>query len=268
MLVAAGMVRTMTAAVASHRGSRTRKWISSASWRPWLVRANPRIDKATLAIARRTNRVRCTHHRPDHRNRGMAEAARLQVPVTVVHSRGFATRAVRQRINKWFEAQAKDGNPPGVLVATHTALLDLPPPMYADRYHLVFDEVPDVTAFSLRQLPRRSRWFTWLLDTQDYRPGVLRIVPGSKRGDELDRLLTIARNHPHDEGDALFEDWAAAVLDPDRYVLVAANRWYDMTLSYSARQFGGEIDMLTVLHPSRFRWWKTLTIAGARPAAA
>ena len=187
-----------------------------------------------------------------------------KVPVTVVHSRGFATRAVRERIAKWFEAHAKDDNPPGVLVATHAALLDLPPPMYADRYHLVFDEVPDVTAFSLRQLPRRSRWFTWLLNTQDYRPGVLRIVPGSKRGDELDRLLTIARNHPHDEGDALFQDWAAAVLDPDRYVLVAANRWHDLTLPYSARQFGGEIDMLTVLHLSRFRWWKTFTIAGAQ----
>ena len=137
-----------------------------------------------------------------------------QAPVTVVHSRGFATRAVRERITKWFEAQAKADNPPGVLVATHTALLDLPPPLFADRYHLVFDELPDVTTFALRQLPRRSHWFTWLLDTQDYLPGVLRIVPGSKRGDEPDRLLTIARNHPHDEGDALFQDWAAAVLRP------------------------------------------------------
>ncbi len=128
------------------------------------------------------------------------------LPVTVVHSRGFATRAVRERITKWFEHQAKADHPPGILVASHAAMLDLLPPTYADHYDLNFDEVPDITGFSLRQFPRRSRWFTWLLGAQPYRPGVLRLVPGQKRGDEVDRLITIRRNHPFDEGDALFQD--------------------------------------------------------------
>ena len=139
------------------------------------------------------------------------------------HSRGFATRAVRERITKWFEQQAKAEHPPGILIASHTAMLDLLPPTFADRYELMFDEVPDITGFALRQFPRRSRYFTWLIGTQRYRPGILRLVPAEKRGYEVDRLMTIRRNHPYDECDTLFQDLAAALLDPDLYVLCRRN---------------------------------------------
>jgi hypothetical protein len=46
--------------------------------------------------------------------------------------------------------------------------------------------------------------------------------------------------------------------------MVLEDQWLDLVLPYSSGAFGGELDVLTVLHPDRFKAWKSVTMMGAR----
>ena len=187
-----------------------------------------------------------------------------RVPVTTIHSEQ-SDRPVNERVRKWFDQQDKKPDPRGgILLCSHAAVLDMPPPANARIFDLVCDEVPEVFAFESRQFVRGHWWITRYLIADQYRPGVLRLRPADIGGPSFDRLTHIARNWPHDEVDALFQGLAAAVLDPLKWVLVLEDQWIDLVTPYSPRVFGGELDVLTVLHPDRFKPWRSITLMGAR----
>ena len=78
-----------------------------------------------------------------------------KVPFSAIHSEQ-GSRAVNERVAKFFEHQLRKAPAAGgILVCTHTALLDMVPPENASEFDLVVDEAPDV--FRVREPPfRRS----------------------------------------------------------------------------------------------------------------
>jgi DnaJ domain len=239
----------------------------------WLVAAIAGSGK-TKAFAASLAATRVTHTVvacPTIALIGEIEAWLLQfeatVPVAVIHSEQ-SDRQVQERIGKWFERARKKPDPRGgVLVCSHAATLDMTtPPVNAGAFDLVFDELPDIYQFAARQFgPFGHQHITRHLTATPYRKGVLRLQPADIGGKHYERLRSIARNAPRRcEVDALFQDWSAAVLDPHRWVLVLEDQWLDLVLPYSSGVFGGELDVLTVLHPDRFRAWKSVTMMGAR----
>ena len=170
---------------------------------------------------------------------------------------------MRQRIWKYLENAAKKPDPRGgILVCSHAAVLDLGlPPINASDYDLFFDEVPDCYSFAARQLDDGIRWVQNLIEATPYRKGVLRLQPAIGAEARLDWI----RKNPHGcEVNALFSDLAAHLLDPQRHIFVLENRWADITQSYSPHAFAGEIDVLSILHPDRFKSWQTMTMMAAR----
>ena len=187
------------------------------------------------------------------------------VPVAVIHSDQGGERSVASRISRWFDEQRKKPNAHGgILVCTHAAMLDLQPPADADRYDVVFDEVPDCFTFATRHLGRAHWWISRFVTAAPFRNGVLRLQPLDINGSAFDALSRIARNAPFDEIDALFQQFAAAILDPHRWVLVLKDQWLDLVTPYAPRFYGGELVVLTVMHPDRFQPWQTVTLMGAR----
>ena len=166
---------------------------------------------------------------------GEVEAWLLQfeakVPVVMIHSEQ-SDRSVRRRIGKWFEEAQKNPDPRGgVLVCSHAAALDMvTPPINAGLFDLVFDELPEIYRFAARQFgPIGHQHITRHLTATLYRNGVLRLQPADIGGKHYERLTLIARNAPRRcEVDALFQDWAAAVIDPHRWVLVLEDQWLDL----------------------------------------
>ena len=144
----------------------------------------------------------------------------VKVPVVVIHSEQ-SDRSVQRRIGKWFEEAQKNPDPRGgVLVCSHAAALDrVTPPINAGLFDLVFDELPEIYQFAARQFgPIGHQHITRHLTATPYRNGVLRLRPADIGGKSYERLTLIARNAPRRcEVDALFQDWAAAVIDPPRW---------------------------------------------------
>jgi hypothetical protein len=163
---------------------------------------------------------------------------------------------------KWFEEAAKKPNPRGgILVCSHAATLDMgPPPINAAAYDLFFDEVPDAYSFCLRRLSDGIRWINQCVEAVPFKKGVLRLVPTP--GEEK-RIDWIRRNPFGDEVNALFSDLAADLLDPMRHVFVLENRWNDLA-PFAPHVYQGEIDVLSVLHPDRFKNWRSVTMMAAR----
>jgi hypothetical protein len=169
-------------------------------------------------------------------------------------------------VGKWFEAAVKKPDARGgILVCSHAAVLDLgPPPINASDYCLFFDEVPDCYSFAARRLDDGIRWVQHLIEATPYREGVLRLQPAIGAEDRLDWI----RKNPHGcEVNALFSDLAASLLDPMRHIFVLEDRWKDITRAYSPHAYGGEIDILSILHPDRFRDWQSMTMMAARADA-
>lgn len=186
------------------------------------------------------------------------------VPVATIHS-DQSDRMVAERVRKWFEHQDEKPDPRGgILLCSHAAVLDMRPPANARYFDLVLDEVPDVFDFGSRQFVRGHWWITRFLRADQYRPGVLRLRPIDVGGPAYERLTHIARNWPPDELDAVFQKLAAAILDPHRWVLVLEDQWLDLVTPYSPSVFGGQLDVLTILHPDRFKQWRSVTLMGAR----
>ena len=188
-----------------------------------------------------------------------------EVPVTAIHSDQHGDRFVRQRIWKYFEDAVKKPDPRGgILVCSHAAIFDLgPPPINASDYSLFFDEIPDCYSFVVRRLDDGIRWVSHLIEATSFRKGVLRLQPAIGAENRLDWI----RKNPHGcEVNALFSDLAAHLLDPQRHIFVLEDRWMDITRAYSPHVYGGEIDILSILHPDRFKRWKSCTMMGARAA--
>jgi hypothetical protein len=186
------------------------------------------------------------------------------VPVATVHS-GDGGRSVQDRIGKWFDQQMKNPDPRGgILVASHAAVLGMVPPLTASTFDLVIDEIPDVFSFRLKQIGFTHWWLTQYVSATAYRPGVLRLQPKDIAGPAYEKLRWIARNRPFDEGQAVYSELAAAVVNPHKLVLVLEAQWRDLVDPHSLRAFGGELDVLTILHPDRFRAWRSTTLMGAR----
>lgn len=186
------------------------------------------------------------------------------VPVVAIHS-DQGSRAVNERIAKWFNDQQKKAPAAGgILVCSHTALLDMAIPENAGEFDLFVDEVPEIFGFANRQFVRNHRIITRFIEADAYCKGILRLQAAYDPDFSYDRLVHMARNWPYDEHDALEAKWAAAIIDPSRWVFVLEDQWLDLVTPHSPRAFGGVLDVLTVLHPDRFAAWKSLTIMGAR----
>jgi hypothetical protein len=172
---------------------------------------------------------------------------------------------VRQRIWRYFEDAVKKPHPAGgILVCSHAAILDMgPPPANAGDYELFFDEIPDAYNFAARRLDDGIRWVSHLIEATPFRRGVLRLLPAIGALRPLDR---IAKNPNGCEVNALFSDLAAHLLDPMRHIFVREDRWNDITQAYSPHAYQGEIDILSILHPDRFKGWRSVTMMGARAA--
>ena len=194
---------------------------------------------------------------------------KCRTPIAIIHSGQHATRSVQERIAKWFEAQMKERHPTGVLAITQAALLEMDVPETANHCHLICDEVIDTAAFEMYALPRRYAEVAYLVAPEPYREGVYKLVPrhhDPKRHGERtpeQRLQTIAKNAPPDMFDTPFKPLAAAIIDPFKLVLCAQARWDDLFLPYEARAFSGQLDVLSVINPTRFRPWRDFSIMGA-----
>ena len=194
---------------------------------------------------------------------------KCRTPIAIIHSGQHATRSVQERIAAWFETQTKSRYPAGVLAITQQALLELEVPETAGHYALVCDEVLDVAAFEMYPLPRRFADVAYLVEPQSYRDGVYQLVArkhdakqhGARAPEQ--RLETIAKNAPRDMFDTPWQEWAAAIIDPYKLVLCAKNRWDDLFLPYEARAFSGQLDVLTVINPAKFRPWRDFSVMGA-----
>jgi hypothetical protein len=187
------------------------------------------------------------------------------VPVVVIHSDQGGDQFVSERIRRWFEQQeTKPDAAGGILVISHAAVLDLPPQADAGRYQLIFDEAPDCFTLGTRRLGRGHWWISRFVCGAPFRGRVLRLRPHDIGGPAFEALSRIARNRPFDEVDALFQELASAIIDPHRWVLVLAAQWHDLVNSFSPRSYGGELDVLTVLHPARFEPWGSVTVMAAR----
>jgi hypothetical protein len=188
-------------------------------------------------------------------------------PTVTIHSGGHATRAVRDRLTKWFIQQHDKGDPPAVLLASHQAMAYLATPSDAGRYDLIFDETPDVCGFIQMQMPRRHFVITALIKPIDYLPGVVRLECGDGANDRK-FLATIAGNGigmiEYDMVDSVFQPLAASVLNPHTVVLCSEDAWVDLTSGARPKVLGGELDVLCVTHPAKFKPWRSVTIAAAR----
>jgi DnaJ-like protein len=190
---------------------------------------------------------------------------KVSVPVDVVHSEQGGDQSVSARIQRWFEhQQKKPASAGGILICTHAALLDLTPQPCAARFDLIFDEIPDCFSFVTRHLGRGYRWISRFVIGTPFRHGVMRLQSKDIGGPMYEMLAKIARNVSFDEVDAVFQELASAILDPYRWVLVLADQWHDLVRPHSPRTYGGELEVLTVLHPERFVCWKSITMMGAR----
>ena len=139
-----------------------------------------------------------------------------------------------------------------------------PPPINASDYSLFFDEVADYYSIAARRLDDGIRWVQHLIEATPYREGVLRLQPAIGAENRLDWI----RKNPHGcEVNALFSDLAANLLDPMRHIFVLEDRWKDITRAYSPHAYGGEIDILSILHPDRFKSWQAMTMMAARADA-
>jgi hypothetical protein len=187
------------------------------------------------------------------------------VPVSVIHSDQGGDRSVSARIRQWFDGQEKNSDTRGgILACTHAAALDLYPTAVARRFALVFDEVPECSTFTTRNLGRGHWWISRHIVAAPFRGAVLRLQTKDMRGPAYDALARIVTNAPFDEVDALFQQLAAAIIDPHHWVLVLEHQWADLIRPGSPRLYGGELCVLTVLHPERFELWKSVTVMGAR----
>jgi hypothetical protein len=63
--------------------------------------------------------------------------------------------------------------------------------------------------------------------------------------------------------DAPFQPLAADLIDPDKVVLMAEAEWNDLTQPFKTRQFDGDLNVLSILHPSRFAHWQEFVMMGA-----
>jgi len=189
-----------------------------------------------------------------------------QVPVTAIHSEQ-GSRAVTERVRKWFEHQAKTEPPAGgILVCSHAALLNMAAPENAGEFDLFVDECPEIFEFESRRFADRTnhKMITRYIEAQPYTKGVLRLTAAYDPDFSYDRLVFIARNWPHDDHNALEQKFAANVVDPNKWVFVLEDQWNDLTLPHSAHVYKSALEVLSILHPDRFAPWKSLTVMGAR----
>ena len=181
----------------------------------------------------------------------------------MIHSDQRGDRFVKQRVWKWFEDAVKKPDPRGgILVCSHAAILDLgPPPINATNYSLYFDEVPDAYSFAARRLDDGIRWIQHLISATPYKPGVLRLQPETGAEARLDWIARtlMATNSTRWSGtsppicsirNAMFSCWRIAGRTSPS--------------STAPHEFAGEIDILSILHPDRFKDWSRVSLMGAR----
>ena len=186
------------------------------------------------------------------------------VPVVAIHSDQGGSRAVMERVRKWWEEQEKKSDPRGgILVCSHAAFLDMVPPKLAGEFDLYIDEPPQVFSFATRWWQGGHHAITRFLAADPYTDGVLRLRAGDTPN-AYDQLVYKARNRPFNEFDALVQQVAAEVIDPHRWVLVLADQWDDLVSRYSAHVYGGQLDILAIVHPDQLAPWQSATIMGAR----
>ena len=207
---------------------------------------------------------RRANHSADPRNDQWLKHFNVQIPVAIIHS-GEGGRSVQERIGKWFDHQLKHPDPRGgILVVSHAAVLDMVPPVNGKTFDLAINEIPDVFSFNLKHIGFTHWWLTRYVTASAYRPGVLRLQPKDIAGPAYEKLQFIARNRPLRRNQAVYAGLAAAVLDPHKWVVVLEAQWRDLVEPHSPRIFAGDLDVLTILHPDRFKPWRSIMLMGAR----
>jgi hypothetical protein len=187
--------------------------------------------------------------------------------VTVIHG-GTARDGVAPAMRDYFVRTQADQD--AVLLCSHAAIFDTPTPSDPENWDLVFDEMPDAVMFQAIDAPDTHWHLTRHVTATSMVGGTLyRLTPlddNMNSGAAMRRLARIARNRPFDAGLEPLRAFADALIHA-HLVLVPMAQWDELVavhVSGEKTQFGGHLDALTIVPPSWFQQYRSITMLGAR----
>ncbi|MGI4795678.1 MAG: DEAD/DEAH box helicase family protein [Janthinobacterium lividum] len=171
--------------------------------------------------------------------------------VTVVHSRHNPRGAVAAIIAHSREARTRPGGE--VLIITHAAFQRLRYFAGQDQWHVVCDEIPQVTHSEDYTL-RGSHYATYLKLEATARGALFADLAVKRNG--VAHLSRIAR----DNSDPVMRSIATKLLSPHWHVQVKLAEWKEFTPGFAAKH---EVTLYARLLPTVFAGWKSVTVMGA-----
>jgi hypothetical protein len=182
--------------------------------------------------------------------------------VTVVHGE-VAKAGVAKAMRRYFDETPADHD--AVLLCSHAAIFDTPLPPDPQTWDIVFDEMPDAVTFLSIDAPDTHFHLTRYVTVTDLAGD--RMCHLTPHGDEyaMERLARIARNRPFDGGLVHLQELARALIS-GHTVLVPSAQWRDLIMPPPAggKPFAGHLDVLSIVSPTWFQQYHSVTMMGAR----
>jgi hypothetical protein len=189
--------------------------------------------------------------------------------VTVIHSeKPEAKEGVAPAMREYYGKL--EATHDAVLLCTHQAIFDTPLPPEPQNWDITFDEMPECVTFLAIDAPTTHVYITARViktELEGQLVGLVSLAPDPASMDDMNNLLRIATNHPHDDGLVHLQDLARALVR-GHSVIVPADQWAELTVRRKPRKtksiYNGHLDVLVIVPPVWFHKYRSVTMMGAR----